>query len=186
VRGLRTRFEWPVGLRILEDAHRVTPLFAVDDKATWGESQWLGYMQVPIGQHHQVPNPPSPDSPRDDTSGSWVLAAAAERIVPGLDHPQRLVAIGSNIWFVDRIMADLDEADGRILPANPGNAELLEAAVYWLAGQDELIAQTPTARAVPLISDLSPGLLLALRLAAIGGLPALVLAFGAAWRVLRG
>jgi hypothetical protein len=192
VRGLPTRFEWPIALRLLEQAGEarsapsVTPLYTIEDRATWGESQWLGYLQVPLAQHHLVPNPPSPDSPRDDTSGSWIVGAAAERKAPGLDHSQRLVVVGSNTWFVDWVVGDMSEVDGRAVAASPGNAELLEAAVYWLAGQDELIAQSPTARAAPLIGDLSPSLLRALRLAAIAGLPGLVLVAGAFWRVLRG
>jgi hypothetical protein len=186
VRGLPTRFEWPIGLRTLENATGVTPLYTIDDRSTWGESQWLGYLQVPIAQHHQVPNPPSAHPARDDTSGPWVIAAAAERRVPGRANPQRIVVVGSNTWFVDWILADVTEIDGRVAPTSPGNAELLEAAVYWLAGNDELIAQSPTARATPLISELSPALLQALRLAAIAGLPALVLLVGAAWRFLRG
>lgn len=186
VRGLPTRFEWPVGLRVLNESNRVTPLYTIQDRATWGESQWLGYLQVPLAQHHQVPNPPAPDSPRDETSGSWIVAAAAERTIPGQSTPQRLIAMGTNTWFVDWVIADVTEIDGRVIPANPGNAEFLEAAVYWLAGLDDLIAQSPTARAVPLISDLSPGLLSLLRIGAIAGLPGLVLLFGAVWRAVRG
>jgi hypothetical protein len=186
VRGLPTRFEWPVALRILSDSPGVIPLYTIEDRSSWGESQWLGYLQVPLAQHHQVPNPPSADSPRDDTSGRWTVAAAAQRWIPAQDRPQRLVVVGSNTWFVDWVLGDVSEVDGRVTPTNPGNAELLEASIYWLAGQDELIAQSPTARSAPLISDLSPGWLQALRLAAIAGLPGLVLAVGAAWRVLRG
>jgi hypothetical protein len=186
VRGLNTRFEWPIGLRVLDGAVGVTPLYTIDDRSTWGESQWLGYLQVPLAQHHQVPNPPAADSQRDDTSGSWLIAAAAERPFTGRSQPQRLLVVGSNTWFVDWVLADMTEVDGRVTPSNPGNAELMEAALYWLAGQDELIAQSPTARATPLISDLSPRWLQALRLATIAGLPGLVLLVGAAWRVLRG
>jgi len=114
-----------------------------------------------------------------------VLGAAAERLTAD-GNTQRLVAIGSNTWFSDPILKDLAEVDGRPVPANPGNAELFEAAVSWLAGQDDLIAQSPTARAVPLIGPLSGGTRTALRLLAIVGLPVLVLLAGLIWRMLRG
>lgn len=184
VRGLPTRFEWPIGMKVVDGPGQVWPLYSIEDRLTWGESQWLGYLQVPLAQHHMVPNPPSADSPRDDRSGSWIVAAAAERRHEG--RTQRLVVVGSNTWFVDWVLADASEVDGRIVATNPGNMELLEAAIYWLAGQDQLIAQSPTARAMPLVSDLSPGLLLALRLGAIAGLPGLVLLIGGVWRLLRG
>src|SRR5690606_25631157 len=130
IRGLPTRYEWPIGLRITSQSADVTPLYTIDDRAVWAESQWLGYLQVPLAQHHQVPNPPAADSPRDQTTGPWIVAAAASRRLAGRDSPQRLVVVGSNTWYVDWIVGDVTEVDGRITPSNPGNIELLEAAVY--------------------------------------------------------
>lgn len=187
IRGLPTRFQWPIPMKLSEAAGaKVTKLFEVTDSGTWGESQWLGYLQVPIEQHPNVPNPPSPDSDKDDRSGPWILAAAVERTIPGQDKPQRLIAIGSNTWFTDLILRDVVEIDGRPAAANPGNAELLEAGISWLAGQDDLIAQSPTARAMPLIGPLSANSRMALRLLAIVGLPGGVLLAGLLWRLLRG
>jgi hypothetical protein len=189
IKGLPTRLEWPVALRAVSPAPertRVTPLYQIDDPACWGESQWLGLFQVPMSQHASVPNPPSNDSPRDDAKGPWIVAAAAERTAAALDRPQRLVVVGSNSWFADPVLREATQVDGRLAAANPGNAELFEASVSWLAGQDDLIAQSATARAVPLIRPLSPGLLRLLQWAAIAGLPAVVLGVGAAYRAWRG
>jgi hypothetical protein len=193
-KGLPTRLEWPVAIRTdtalesgaTKNGVTVTPLYRVEDSRAWGESQWLGYMQVPISQHASVPTPPSNDSSRDEAKGPWDVAVAVERRAQGFDRPQRLLIVGSNTWFSDAVMAEGAEVDGRIVAANPGNAELLEAGIYWLAGQDSAIAQSATARAVPLIRPLDRGTLSLLRWLAIAGLPGAVLVLGAAWRVLRG
>ncbi len=76
--------------------------------------------------------------------------------------------------------------DGRVVPVNPGNAELFEAAVLWLAGEDELVAQSAGARATPLVGDIAPGRLAAVRWALVAGLPLATLILGIAWRVTRG
>jgi hypothetical protein len=186
LRGLPTKLEWPIAIRSNASSQAaVTPLFRIDDKQAWGESQWLSYMQVPIAQHASVPNPPTKDS-RDDANGPWMVGCAVERGVPGLAQPQRLVIVGSNSWFTDQVMGEAASVDGRIVPANPGNLELLEASIYWLAGQDDAIAQSATARAVPLIRSLDPGTLVLLRWLAIAGLPGAVLGLGVLWRVVRG
>jgi hypothetical protein len=189
VRGLPTRFEWPIPLHPISpapDRTTVTPLYTVDDPNSWAESQWLGLFQVPMSQHASVPNPPANDSSHDDSKGPWIVAAAAERTLPGLDHPQRLVVVGSNSWFADPILREPMQIEGRVVAANPGNGELFEASVMWLARQDDLIAQSATARAAPIIVPLSQTTLLLLKLAASVGLPVLVLAAGAAYRVWRG
>jgi hypothetical protein len=189
IRGLPTRLEWPIALHQVSPAPPKTSqstLYKIDDAAVWGESQWLAFFQVPISQHASVPNPPSNDSPRDDPKGPWIVAAAAERSVAGIDKPQRLVVVGSNSWFTDPVLREAIVVDGRVAPANPGNAELFEASISWLAGQDDLIAQSATARAVPLIRPLSSTLLLVLKLAATVGLPVAVLLAGVVYRVWRG
>lgn len=189
ITGLPTRLEWPIPLRRAADAPAGTtfaPLYRVDDKSVWAESQWLTYWQVPMSAHAQVPAKPAPDSERDDRSGSFIVAAAAERPIPGMSVPQRLVVVGANTWFMDRIAQERALVDGRPAFTSPGNAELFESAIYWLAGQDTMIAQSPTARAVPLIRPLGDGSLRALKWLAIAGLPALVLGTGVAWRLLRG
>jgi hypothetical protein len=186
IKGLPTRLQWPIPMRVVDTKGvKVSTIYEINDPSVWGESQWLTtLMQVPIEQHATVPNPPSNDSDRDDPKGPWILGAAAERDNAG--RPQRLVAIGSNTWFSDPILKDMTEVDGRPVAASPGNAELFDAAVSWLAGQDDLIAQSPTARAIPLIGPMSGTTRTALRLLSIVGLPSLVLLAGLVWRVVRG
>jgi hypothetical protein len=123
-----------------------------------------------------VPNPPTFDPPRDSNAGPWTVALAAERNAQGLDRPQRLIVIGTNFWFTDLVTAQPTQVDGRIA----------ESSIYWLAGQDRLIAQSATARAIPVIGPVSAAKLRAFRWGAIAGLPLGVLVLGALWRVLRG
>jgi hypothetical protein len=187
VRGLRTRFDWPVAMSLDEGSPlAATPLYRVEGPDAWAESQWLGFLQVWSERNPAVPNAPSNDSPRDDPTGPWTVALAAERRVPGLDRPQRLVIVGSNFWFTDQVLGAATEIDGRTVDVNPGNGELFEACTYWLADQDGLIAQSAIARAMPAIGPVNAQALLAIRWGAIAGLPLAVLLLGLAWRALRG
>lgn len=188
-RGLPTRLEWPVPLRVASpapDRTTITPLFRVDSAGAWGESQWLSFFQIPISQHPSVPNPPAKDTAQDDGKGPWIVGAAIERSAAGLDHPQRLIVVGSNSWFTDPVLREAVQIDTRLAAANPGNAELFEASVMWLARQDDLIAQSATARAAPLIAPIPESTLFLLKLAATVGLPVVVLLAGVAYRVWRG
>lgn len=185
IRGLPARLEWPIAITATSaDGVRTWPLLVVDNKSAWAESQWLNYWQVRIADHELVPDKPSRDSERDDVKGPWTVALAAERGPPS--DAQRLIVVGSNSWFMDRVALEQSVIDGRAAAAYPGNIELFEAAVYWLAGQDEMIAPSATARAVPLIRPLRGGTLLAIRWLTIAGLPGVVLMVGMVWRLLRG
>lgn len=193
VRGLLTMFEWPVPLRVLPEAEapraRVTPLYVLDDREAWAESEWLGLWTVSApGTRRGTPATlPAKDSARDDGAGPWVVAAAVERDRPHGGGTQRLVAVGANTWFTDRVTTQqASRVDGRVAAANPGNIELFEAAVSWLAGQDDRIGASATARAVPLIRPIDPSTLALVRWGVIGGLPVLTLAIGVLWRVWRG
>jgi hypothetical protein len=75
--------------------------------------------------------------------------------------------------------------DGRPVLQNPGNLELLDASVHWLAHQDELIAQSAAATAAPMVRAIDERSLRLVRFATIGGLPVFVLLCGVALRVLR-
>ncbi len=194
VRGLPTRFEWPVAIKPIasgtqsgpstHDA-RTTALYTIDDKAVWAESQWLSYWQLRPQDQDAAPNKPTRDAQRDESGVPWTIVTAATRPVAGQDD-QRLIIVGSNTWFMDRIAQERTLVDGRPALTNPGNGELFEACVYWLAGQDEMISSSATARAVPLIRPLSGATLLALRWLAIAGLPGAVLLLGLVWRLVRG
>lgn len=171
------------------------PLLAVisgDD--VWAETQWLRLWQTPRDQRPYIPDLPVFDSGRDgrwpegrDTGKPqrWMVAAAVER--SELRKPvRRFVAVGSNGWFIDPVTQQRTTGpDGRPVLRNPGNLELFDAAVSWLAGQDDLIAQSPTARAVSMVKDPGETPLVRLRLAMALGLPALVLLLGVLYKVIR-
>ncbi len=189
VAGLRTGFEWAIALRVKDDQADVTALYSLDSPSVWGESQWLALWQSqqgPEGRRSLPPTLPANDSSGDNTERPWMVAAAATRRT-GDGRTARLVAVGSNTWFADAMTRSrVQDIDGRAVAAYPGNIELFEASLYWLAGQDHRVGQSPTAHAVPVIRPLDPGTLTALRWLLAAGTPALVLLAGAAWRAARG
>ena len=79
-----------------------------------------------------------------------------------------------------------ESVDGRVVTMFPGNLELLESSVYWLANQDELIAQSPSAQSVAVIQPMQVNVLSGLRITMIAGLTFAVLALGGVLRLLRG
>lgn len=188
IAGLPVRLEWPVAVdaKGAEAAGvRTWPLLRTDEAGVWNESEWLSLIQVPMAQHPGVPNPPTSGGPKDESrSGGWTVALAAER-TSGERH-QRVVVVGSNTWFLGPVLEETTSVDGRLALANPGNAELLEASVYWLAGQDAMIGQSATARAAPLVRTLDERTLSLIRLGLGIGLPGLVLVMGGIWRWRRG
>ncbi len=160
----------------------------------WSESQWLQLWQTPRDQRALMPNQPVFDDGRDvrwpqgmmgQKEQSWLVAAAVERR-PARGAPQRLVTVGSREWFSNKAVEPRVSIDGRTAMVSPGNLELLEASVYWLANQDELIAQSATAQTIPLIQPIDVKVLSGLRLTMIVGLPLGVLALGLVYRLLRG
>jgi hypothetical protein len=116
-------------------------------------------------------------------AGGFVLALAVEReaaqMRPDAPTRQRLLVVGSNGWFVDPIVAPRRVVDGMMIAEAPGNLELLEAGVWWLAGREDRILRSATAESVPLVPNLSAGAMSALRWGLIGGLPLGVLLLGA-------
>jgi hypothetical protein len=118
------------------------------------------------------------------------VIAAGERPAPESSMTgaptQRLVFVGTNGWFHTQVLVQGQTIDGRMAPSYPGNVELLESAVLWLSGQDELIARSPTAQAVPMVRPLSGAQLRTINIVLIGVMPALVLGLGIGWRFLRG
>lgn len=172
----------PAGARV-----SVVPLIEAPAASTWAESQWLGYWQVPPEQRARVAQPPTPDPDMgDDVAGPWRVAWAAERRVQGITRPQRLVAVGSNGWFFDALAAQTEVVNGRVVPTLPGNAELFEASVFWLAGQEGFIARSAASGSVPTIRPLSPGEASVIRWIVLAVLPLGTLALGVLWRVARG
>lgn len=191
IRGLSTLYLWPIAIRPASapptPAPILTPLFEIPpDTQSWSESQWLNFWRTPRGERAVALTPPEFDEGRDQRLFPLPVAYAAELPAAAGKDRQRLLAIGSNRWFMDPITTPLISVDGRTVPANPGNLELIEAAIYWLAGQDDLIAQTPEARAVAIIEPISATTTRFIRLATIVGLPLLILLAGALYRLTRG
>lgn len=199
VSGLPTLLFWPIALENTAEAPKVKITRAdlltmrVGD-GLWAESQWLSWWQRKADERQMSRDQPQFDSGRDlrNPAGApgappptvWTVATALERSTG--EKPQRLVAVGSNGWFTDRATMSAAMIDGRVLPRTPGNLELFEACVRWLSFQDDLIAQSPAGRILPVVMDLSPGRASVLRWSLALGLPLVVLALGLAYRVIRG
>lgn len=196
--SLRTYLAWALPIGIDASAGRssgteVWPLMVVpDDGTVWGEADWLGFRQTPADQRASLVNPPTPESVRDDKNGPWTVAVAGEHC--GVRDPTskltarcgRLIVVGSNRWFFDEFTQVGELIDAQMVARNPGNLEFFEAAVYWLSGQDNLIARSADAQAAALIPDLSDGTQITLRWVLIAGLPVIVLLIGVLYRVARG
>ena len=192
VGGLRTYLPWPIALDVRETPGvRTWALLTFPGDRWWGESSWLRVWQTPREQRRFMAQVPVFDEGRDERRASWTVAAAAEReLVEERRHAglqtQRVVVVGSNGWHIDPVTQQAAEVDGRVVAIYPGNLELLEAAVWWLAGRDDLIARSERARATPTVGAMSEGALRAWQLALLLGLPGAVLGFGVVWRLVRG
>ena len=191
IKGLTLYLEWPVPLTL--EAKTAAPtasapaaLYAVPgSKELWAESQWLNTW-AGRSRPELVAEQPTFDPARDERRDSYTVVAAVERPSGGsASTAQRCVVVGANTWFVDD-RAEAVRVDGRIVDATPGNLELFEASVYWLAHQDELIAASPGARAVALVKPVSEAQLKLVRALVILGIPALILLLGALFRWARG
>lgn len=190
IRGLRTDLLWCIPLRVREVSGVTTrPVVVIDNQggAAWAESQWSEFRRVPVNERAGVVNPPGPDSARDDRDGPWTVAASVDRAGARVGGgAQRVMIVGSNGWFFDEIAGASGMVEGRPTLVAPGNAELFEASVHWLAGQEDLIASGATAAPTALIPPMSDAGLRALRWGLVVGVPLLVLLAGAIWRLIRG
>lgn len=188
--GLPTLLNWCTPVIIGDSPERTMVrswvLHEVRDESSWAESQWFALARVPREHWPLMPSLPALDSPSDDGSGVWPIVVAAQRSTRELDRPQRVVVVGANAWFSSDVLRAYGTVDGRLVPLAPGNAELLESSILWLAGQDEMIAQTATGRALPLVRRLEGRSLTLLRWAIVGVLPLGVLLTGVIWRLARG
>jgi hypothetical protein len=192
ISGLRLRLQWPVPINPPKAAVNVRAEAVVTvpaDGTRWAESEWQEFYSAVArlkGDYTQIGNPPTKDSPRDGTAtgSSWTLAMAVENDAPG--HPrQRVVVVGANGWFLDDLTDAQGEYDGRLIPFFPGNLQLLESSVHWLAGQDDQILRGAVIGGNVTIPAMSPAQQAWLRWLLIAILPALALAAGVAYRALR-
>jgi len=188
ISGLATELPWPTPMTIDQidgvGAWPVLTLAGSDN--VWGESRWLDFWSLPQERRNRLSDPPTPDAERDNVDGPWVLAAAAERSNPVAGSPQRVLIVGASGWFFDAFTQRLRTVDGRTVQVAPGNGELFELAVYWLAGRDEWIGASARSAEAPRIRPMTAGQVTALRWALIAGLPALVLVVGVSLRIARG
>lgn len=196
VNGLAMMLQWAsiitLDADIETDDRRLTPLLTVPaGDRRWGESQWLGLRYLHLGRPFQAVIPrelPTPDERRDNLTGPWVVGAAAERFNPPSRRTpgsQRLVVVAAPSWFEDQFADASTTVDGRSVALMPGNPEFVDAALLWLAHQDELIAASPRPRDTPRVGMIPPARLTAIRWALIAGLPLLTLGIGAVALLLR-
>jgi hypothetical protein len=202
IQGLPVLLSWPIDIANAGEPMKdvqTWPLVTMEPrKGVWSEAQWLKFWSTPADLRTQMADAPAFDRERDlerpdkragaapdEADRPWTLGMAAE-LTKKNDETQRLIVIGANGWFIDRYAFRTSPVDGRIIVAYPGNLELFEASIAWLAHQDEMIAQSPTARLLPVVKPLNDGTLLTLRWVFVAGLPVLTLLFGVLHRWLRG
>ncbi len=192
VSGLRLRMQWPVTISAVNPAAgvRAEPIVSVPaDGTRWAESEWQEFYRT-VGQlkgdYTRISNPPAKDSPRDGAGAEsgWVLAMAVER-ASREQARQRIVVVGANGWFLDDITGLNAEFDGRSAPLFPGNLQLLESSVHWLAGQDDQILRGAVATSGATIPAMSDAQQAWLRWLLVAIMPAMALAAGVAYRSLR-
>lgn len=190
IAGLPTLLPWAVPLEIAEDRPArtiITPLLTIaterEGQTLWAESQWIRLWATPREQRPLIQDPPARDD-RDGTPGPWTVALALERTGTDLEGPHRVVVIGSNTWYVDAVAEQRDLVDGRSISRFPGNTELFDNAIEWLAQRDQLIGAGAGARTIALIGPIPPDQLAKLRWALVLGLPGSILLLGALWRLV--
>lgn len=193
LRGLVTTLRWAVPLKPVPatggDPIRRTTLLAAPGQDRWAESDWQGLFAFAAREGVSVMRGqglPQPTAGLDDTAGPWPVAVAAERDLPGLKRPQRVVIVGANGWFFDAQTQASVVENGRQVLTSPGNLELFENSIAWLTFRDDQIAQTAATGSIPRIEALSAGERRLIGWLLIAGLPVLVLALGVAFRLLRG
>ncbi len=183
VDGLAVALIWPLPMTISDEgAMEWVELVEVPSRdEVWGESQWPTLVQAGAMNASA-----SFDDRVDVRDGPWTVVAAGERFVEGSDTPQRVVVVGSNGWFFDAIALRSATVDGRMSISNPGNIELFDASLLWLAGQDEVMARSAAALGGPRIAAIEPGTLKALWALCILGPATATLLLGIAVRLFRG
>lgn len=115
------------------------------------------------------------------------IAVGADRADPVGSGRQRFLLIGSGGWMLSYV-ADVYDAMGgdRVVLRYPGNAELMLAAVAWLAGMDELIAPSPLGQQAARLDGIDDRTRVTWSLVTVVGLPVACLLVGAmVWMVRR-
>lgn len=180
VEGLPTSLTWITPLEVSAGGEAI--LVVEDTPDVWAEAEWRAHANAPDDRPWAAAAPPAPNDMFDDVDGPWIIGGAIERVIPPTNQRQRVVAIGSPGWFFDRLAARTGTMEGRTVQLAPGNHELLEASIYWLAGQDDMIAPSARSADIPRIGPMTDAQLALIRYALIIGLPVGVLALGATLR----
>ncbi len=164
---------------------KITDLYSIAPAdTTWAEHEWIGVWQTAANKRSELV-PSTFDPAKDSNRGPFVVAAAVERTRPD-KIVQRLVYVGSNNYFADFITQARENIDGRQISTFPGNFELLESSLLWLAHQEATIAPAPSSQAIAIIQPLTAARINLLRIGLIVGLPILILALGVLYRYIRG
>lgn len=184
--SLPVRLLWPIVVDAAEKPGIVSlPLLEIEGGADrWLESQWIGLWQAASGGASGTSV--VFDAGRDVRRDRYVVARAAERVRGPSLRPQRVICVGSNGWALDRVAQERAVIDGRLVPTHPGNLELIDAGVFWLAGHDEMIARGASTASAPTVGPIEPATLRLVQWIVIAGLPLSVLLLGVACRIIRG
>lgn len=189
VRGLRTVLPWATPIDLTEAPNaRTWPLVEVAGEAAsnaWAESRWLRLWTLDANARAMTADQPTFQPGEDERRDRWTFAAAGQRS-SGIGDT-RIVVVGSNGWASDGAVTGASQlVDGRVTARFPGNGVLLDGAIHWLAGLDELIAPGADARPVATIRPLGASQLSTLRWMLLGVVPGVVLLTGGAVRAFRG
>lgn len=189
LKGLPTFLGFPVPCEPIKPTDgsdvKVTNLYSIAPaQTTWAEYEWLGFWQAAPNKRGELA-PSTFDPGKDSNRGPFVIAAAVERTRPD-KIVQRLVFVGSNNYFADFITQARENIDGRQVATFPGNLELLESSLLWLAHQEASIAPAPSSQAIAIIQPLTAARINILRIGLIVGIPILILALGVLYRYIRG
>lgn len=145
VNGLQTTFGFAVPVRVAADQEVSSIKHFVLAEVGPSPYRWL---EPNWASRTDVPQPEAGDERL--FSEPIPIVVAAERPHPQRSSgEQRLMVVGSGDWMQSRL-ADVATTIGgnRMALVSPGNIELLQSSIYWLAQLDELIAQSPTGQQV--------------------------------------
>jgi hypothetical protein len=179
--GLQTYLNVPVGIRRHQgtEARRdegMVIAHAEPSANRWLEPNWLA-----------DPATLAAPSPEQRLGEPLPLIVAAERAHPARRGEQRIIVVGTGGWMLSQVAdAAVSIGGDRAALLYPGNTELMLASVAWLAGMDDLIAQSPTAQQVARLTEISERAGVIWFWAIVVGMPAAILVLGAAaWGVRR-
>lgn len=179
VHGQRTSINLPMGVHMHNDVEGVRHQLLLEVAPApnrWLEPNWA---EDPARLDEAI------DEKRFDAP--LPIIVTMERSHPVERGTQRAMVVGSGGWMLSYI-ADVAVPIGgeRMALAHPGNYELMLASVAWLAGMDDLIAQSPTAQEVARLGEISDTAGRVWFVISVIGLPLMCLALGViVWGVRR-